>query len=96
MMPIAWEWIGADQGGLMGYAIEEFRELAISLEMADWADRAPNANDTEALSQRLSRYGDMVWPRVMTSMGLLTGRTKIEWSLADFAGLGRPRKRDDE
>lgn len=98
MMPIAWEWIGADRGGLMGYAVDEFRELGISLEMADWADRNPNGNDTEALSQRLSRYGEMAWPRVLTSMGILTGQTKAGWSPEDFAGIGTPRtrKQDDD
>ena len=98
MMPIAWEWIGAERGGLMGYAVDEFRELGISLEMADWADRAPNGKDTEALSQRLSRYGEIAWPRVLTSMGILTGQTREEWSPEDFAGIGTPRtrKQDDD
>lgn len=96
MMPLAWEWIGADRGELMGYAIEEFRELAISLEMADWADRNPGENNTEAFSQRLSRYGEMVWPRVMTSMGILSGQTRMEWAPGDFAGLGKPQKQEPD
>jgi len=82
----------------MAYAVDEFRELVISLEVADWADQHPDGSDTAALSQLLSRYGEMVWPKVLESMGILTGQTRLEWSLEDFAGIGkrRARRQDDD
>jgi len=79
--------------------VDEFRELANSLEIAGWADQHPEGNNTEALAERLKLYGEVVGPRVLESANILSGRAKLEWSPTDFADMGkrrRKRQREDK